>query len=258
MQKMSLKFDISERGIKKAFSSCDKDGNGLLGLHEMVDAVQIYLNGIPRKDVKCLIKCYDVNKDGYISFEEFYQMITTGCATRPNPSDHQRNRENKISLNRNNIINNLDPENLDVERGRVLQERRRNREMDEAVSILSQARVLEQMVADMETGIKERERQRELDDKYKEFCEQSLRSRKDAGKPLYPIYSAVGFKEPDLMPARNNSANKRSQATSSILAGSANETNLRGSRPSRTGGRPRSAARDVPPAESRSDSRRYY
>ena len=212
LQKMSLKFDLTERGLKRAFSSYDRDGNGLLSLKELVDAIQIYLNGIPRKDVKRLLKCYDANGDGYISFEEFYDMLSTRCATCAKTGVPRGRNTRPPPPNRNNLINNLDEVDCNAERERHLEEKRRNREADEAVSILSQARALEDMCAEIKLDIKNRDKLKAQDERFAAACDASLRSRKEAGKPLYPIYSAIGYREPDLMPVPTRSAHRRRSA----------------------------------------------
>ena len=76
IEKLSEKYDMTERSIKKAFSRFDSDGNGLLNLNELVSGFEIFLNGVSRKEVEALVKTYDVNGDGMISFEEFYEFLT--------------------------------------------------------------------------------------------------------------------------------------------------------------------------------------
>jgi hypothetical protein len=216
LNKMSLKFDLTERGIKRAFASYDKDGNGLLSLREMVDAVQIYLNGIPRRDVKRLMKCYDVNGDGYISFEEFYAMLSSRSATRL-PTDCRRRGGGRGASTSGQADNRCLTDMLaaegDSNRVRYLQELKISRQVDEGNCILSQAKVLEEMCNEMEIEIKERDRLASLDEKYAASCDASLRARKETGKPLFPIYSAMGYKEADLIPDKRNSSFTRGGAS---------------------------------------------
>ena len=203
---MSLKFDLTERGIKKAFSSYDRDRNGLLSLQEMINAVQVYLNGIPRKDIKILMKCYDINGDGYISFEEFHSMLSSRSATRPQTEYRNRRINNNTEPTRDyNMIDMLTAEEENT-RARYLKERKKNREVDEAMCILSQAKVLEEMCTDMENEIKERDRVSQQDRKYSDSCNESLRIRQDAEKPLFPIYDAMSYKEHDILPANRNTS----------------------------------------------------
>lgn len=76
IEKLTEKFDLTERSIKKAFSRFDSDGNGLLNLNELVAGFEAFLNGVSRKQVQDLVFSYDVNGDGVISFEEFFQFLT--------------------------------------------------------------------------------------------------------------------------------------------------------------------------------------
>lgn len=76
LQKLTEKYELTERSIKKAFSRFDADGNGLLNLNELVSGFESFLNGVSRKQVQELVFSYDVNGDGVISFEEFFHFLT--------------------------------------------------------------------------------------------------------------------------------------------------------------------------------------
>jgi Ca2+-binding EF-hand superfamily protein len=76
LQKLTEKYELTERSIKKAFSRFDADGNGLLNLNELVSGFESFLNGVSRKQVQELVFSYDVNGDGVISFEEFFRFLT--------------------------------------------------------------------------------------------------------------------------------------------------------------------------------------
>lgn len=230
LNKMSLKFDLTERGIKRAFASYDKDGNGLLNLREMTSAVQLYLNGIPRNDIKRLMKCYDVNGDGYISFEEFYAMLSSRNATRPQTERRGRRTVRIPQPTNNNTMIDMFIAEEESSRARYLKERKKNREVDEAMCILHQAKVLEDMCTDMEIEIKQRERLAQQNSKYSASCDASLRAHKEAGKPLFPIYAAMGYKEPDILPGKRNTRFSRRGKGVNILY----ETDLQGARSNRT------------------------
>jgi hypothetical protein len=80
IEKLTEKFKLNERDLKRAFAQYDTDGNGLLNLNEMVGAIGKYLNGISRSEVEALVKYYDVNGDGNVSFEEFYGFLSKRSA----------------------------------------------------------------------------------------------------------------------------------------------------------------------------------
>lgn len=195
LNKLQLKGDISERGLRRTFSSCDIDNSGLINLTALISAIQVYLNGIPYTDIKRLVKCYDLNRDGYVSVGELHSMLATRSATRP-----KKGRRSKISEYSNE--NSIFMAEVESERAKNLREHRKNRELDQAIAIISQAKALEEICADMELEINNREKQKKQEERYARACEESLRIRQEAGKPLFPIYSAMGYKEPDFIPAR--------------------------------------------------------
>ena len=108
IEKLTQKYKLNERDIKRAFSQYDKDGmslycplmhysnslcsgNGLLNLDELVGAFEKYLNGIDRRSIQDLISRYDVNGDGQISFEEFYELLVRRDASKaPHPRSDPR------------------------------------------------------------------------------------------------------------------------------------------------------------------------
>ena len=73
--KLTEKYSLTERDMKKAFGKFDKDGSGELDLREMNDAVKMYLNGIDEKRVAALVQKYDTQGDGKISYHEFVHML---------------------------------------------------------------------------------------------------------------------------------------------------------------------------------------
>lgn len=110
IDKLTEKYKLNERDLKKAFAQYDTDGNGLLDLSEITGAIQLYLNGISKAEIQQFVKHYDLNGDGLISFEEFFTFLTKRNAVpktaakynkpmvvpeepaRP-VSDHRRRRE---------------------------------------------------------------------------------------------------------------------------------------------------------------------
>eukprot|EP01031_Cornospumella_fuschlensis_P048641 gene48641-59557_t len=67
--KLQEKYKLNLRDLKKAFSRFDLDQNGLIDLNEMVQGIQLFLNGVKKSQVEELVQRYDVNGDGKISYE---------------------------------------------------------------------------------------------------------------------------------------------------------------------------------------------
>lgn len=76
LEKLTEKYKLTERDIKRAFAQYDKDGNGMLDLAEITGAIQMHLNGVSRPEIQQFVKHYDLNGDGCISFEEFFAFLT--------------------------------------------------------------------------------------------------------------------------------------------------------------------------------------
>lgn len=114
IDKLTEKYKLTERDIKRAFAQYDIDGNGMLDLREITGAIQLYLNGISKAEIQQFVRHYDTNGDGYISFEEFFSFLTkrnaipkttTNIRSKPAPreeimhisavptADHRRRRE---------------------------------------------------------------------------------------------------------------------------------------------------------------------
>jgi hypothetical protein len=108
IEKLTQKYKLNERDIKRAFAHCDCDGklpfppfhplfshligNGLLSLQELTHAFERYLNGVDKRSIEELIARYDVNGDGQISFEEFYELLNRRDASKaPHPRSDPRN-----------------------------------------------------------------------------------------------------------------------------------------------------------------------
>jgi hypothetical protein len=82
IEKISEKYKLNERDLKKAFIKFDYDGNGLLDLNELGAAVRHYVNGVHQDQVQELMNAYDQNEDGMISYEELLYNFNTRTATK--------------------------------------------------------------------------------------------------------------------------------------------------------------------------------
>lgn len=64
----------------------------MLSLQELTGAFERYLNGVDRRSIEELISRYDVNGDGLIGFEEFYELLTRRDSSKaPHPRSDPRN-----------------------------------------------------------------------------------------------------------------------------------------------------------------------
>lgn len=75
IEKLQLKYSLTERDLKKAFSRFDKDADGLLDMSEIGSAVRLMLNGVTDMQIRTLVERFDVNGDGKISYEEFLHYL---------------------------------------------------------------------------------------------------------------------------------------------------------------------------------------
>ena len=66
-------------------------------MNELVGAFERYLNGVDRNSIKALIDRYDVNGDGQISFEEFYELLVRRDASKaPHPRSDPRSKHSSL------------------------------------------------------------------------------------------------------------------------------------------------------------------
>jgi EF-hand domain pair len=81
LEKLQLKYKLNERDLKKAFSRFDKDCNGSLDIKEISTAVRLMLNGVTDEQVRNLVKRFDFNGDGKITYEEFLSYLLSRSNT---------------------------------------------------------------------------------------------------------------------------------------------------------------------------------
>ena len=85
IEKLTEKYKLTERDIKRAFCKFDRDNSGYLDLDELTTAVHQFLNGVDRSVVAELAQCYDVDGDGSISLVEFSRFLLS--RNSPNKDD---------------------------------------------------------------------------------------------------------------------------------------------------------------------------
>lgn len=85
ISKLTEKYKLTQRDIKKAFTKFDKDNSGYLNNNELAYAISLYCNGVNYNLINELVKCYDVDQDGVISLEEFSRFLLSRNSS--NPSD---------------------------------------------------------------------------------------------------------------------------------------------------------------------------
>lgn len=81
VEKLSEKYKLTERDLKRAFAKYDKDNSGTLNVAELTNAIGLYLNGVDRTLVAQLVQRYDIDGDGVISVPEFCQFLQSRNAT---------------------------------------------------------------------------------------------------------------------------------------------------------------------------------
>jgi EF-hand domain pair len=81
LEKLQLKYKLTERDLKKAFSRFDKDCNGSLDINEISTAVRLMLNGVTDEQVRNLVKRFDFSGDGKITYEEFLSYLLSRSNT---------------------------------------------------------------------------------------------------------------------------------------------------------------------------------
>lgn len=80
IEKLQEKYKLNLRDIKRAFARFDLDHNGLLDLRELAGGVGMFLNGVKSEQLQELVRRYDSNGDGKISYEEFLHFLQTRYA----------------------------------------------------------------------------------------------------------------------------------------------------------------------------------
>ena len=62
IEKLTEKYKLTKRDIKRAFAKFDTDGSGYLSVSELTEAIHLFLNGVSRELVAELVRRYDVDQ----------------------------------------------------------------------------------------------------------------------------------------------------------------------------------------------------
>ena len=88
LQKLTEKYRLTDRDMKKAFGQFDSDGSGLLETPEIVAAVKGYLNGVADDKVRALCARFDPTGRGKVAYHEFVKYLMAlgeGKVYKPQP-----------------------------------------------------------------------------------------------------------------------------------------------------------------------------
>lgn len=81
--KLTEKYSLTQRDIKRAFTKYDLDGSGYLSTSELSKAILLYCNGVEKGLIDELVRHYDVDQDGVISLEEFSKFLLSRNSSNP-------------------------------------------------------------------------------------------------------------------------------------------------------------------------------
>jgi hypothetical protein len=81
IEKLSQRYKITKSDMKRVFSEADTDKDGFLSLVELTSIFERLLIGVNRAKIQELISCYDINGDGQLSFDEFFNFLKERNAT---------------------------------------------------------------------------------------------------------------------------------------------------------------------------------
>ncbi|XP_055544043.1 calmodulin-beta-like [Wyeomyia smithii] len=66
----------NEEELREAFQIFDRDGNGLISVDELREALKMFGDELSEEELEQLMREADINCDGQIDYEEFVIMIT--------------------------------------------------------------------------------------------------------------------------------------------------------------------------------------
>ncbi|CAF1070377.1 unnamed protein product [Brachionus calyciflorus] len=90
--------------IRASFEFFDKDKNGFITTSELRDVIKKCGSKLKEKDVKEMVKQFDVDKDGKINFEEFIQLMTVNFNNSDNFEQNLVNAFEKFDKDGNGFI----------------------------------------------------------------------------------------------------------------------------------------------------------
>ena len=75
VQKLTEKFRLTDRDLKKAFGQFDTDGSGVLDLSELATALKTFLNGVDDMKIRELCHRFDPHGLGKVAYHEFTKHL---------------------------------------------------------------------------------------------------------------------------------------------------------------------------------------
>lgn len=81
IEKLSQRYKITKSDMKRVFSEADLDKDGFLSLLDLASIFERLLIGVNSTKIQELISCYDINRDGKLSFDEFFDFLKLRNAT---------------------------------------------------------------------------------------------------------------------------------------------------------------------------------
>merc|ERR1711924_570672 len=76
MMRNKIDGNDPEKDIRDAFNLLDKDGSGIISANELKHVVTDFCGKLNDTHVNQLLKEYDFDADGSLSFDEFYRLMT--------------------------------------------------------------------------------------------------------------------------------------------------------------------------------------
>jgi hypothetical protein len=87
LEKLTERFRLTDRDLKKAFGQFDMNGSGILELSELNAAIKSFLNGVDDMKIRELSRRFDPQGIGKVAYHEFVKhLMAIGEGKRHRPS----------------------------------------------------------------------------------------------------------------------------------------------------------------------------
>ncbi|XP_053914634.1 calaxin isoform X3 [Cuculus canorus] len=73
--------------MDRVFCIFDRDNDNCINVMEWVEGLSIFLRGTLEEKIKYCFEVYDLNRDGYISREEMFQLLKNSLLKQPSEED---------------------------------------------------------------------------------------------------------------------------------------------------------------------------